>query len=306
MSIGAAAVRDGFDSQHGGIYETGLPGKGPVSTVKVSMLLCYQAVPPQGSWARHSAALPGHYSFQGMSSLVGRELCLPSPSQTVALASSACRLCILIPGPAQVWWVQAESMLALWKLHEHSQASDSRAAATAELEAGPDAGAGGGRDQSGQQGQSDCYLRVLQQTARFVRQYVTDGAGGGELFWEVQTDGTFKPTDKLERSTKGNMWKVGPWVPGNKAVWALLAVHADSCVRNSGLTCRALTGLLPAAVSKLVPAENMALSLLCMYPCAGELPQQQECAVPGAVDEQGRHLLRLQPADVCLCIFHLR
>lgn len=35
MSIGAAAVRDGFDSEHGGVYESGLPVVGPQSTVKV-------------------------------------------------------------------------------------------------------------------------------------------------------------------------------------------------------------------------------------------------------------------------------
>lgn len=35
MSIGAAAVRDGFDTQHGGIFESGLPSVGPQSKVKV-------------------------------------------------------------------------------------------------------------------------------------------------------------------------------------------------------------------------------------------------------------------------------
>lgn len=35
MSIGAAAVRDGFDPEHGGIYESGSPTGGPSSKVKV-------------------------------------------------------------------------------------------------------------------------------------------------------------------------------------------------------------------------------------------------------------------------------
>lgn len=146
MLIGAAAVRDGFDVQHGGIYETGLPVKGPVSTVKV-------------------------------------------------------------------WWVQAESMLALWKLHEHSQSSaDGSTATGSDSEAAPGTGAGGARwlDQHGQQ---QSYLRMLAQTARFVRRYVTDDAGDGELFWQVEADGTYKQTDNLERSTKGNMWKVGSLGP---------------------------------------------------------------------------------------------
>ncbi len=37
MSIGAAAVRDGFDKQHGGIYESGLPSVGPQSKVRLCL-----------------------------------------------------------------------------------------------------------------------------------------------------------------------------------------------------------------------------------------------------------------------------
>lgn len=118
MSIGAAAVRDGYDSLHGGVYETGLPVTGPQSTLKV-------------------------------------------------------------------WWVQAESMLALWKLHQYYGSSRGAAGnAGAGLAAGevdaewhkpPRPGRGGQR-----------YLRVLAKTAKFVRQHVTDEAGGGEQFWQVR------------------------------------------------------------------------------------------------------------------------
>lgn len=199
MSIGAAAVRDGFDSQHGCIYETGLPVTGPVSTVKV-------------------------------------------------------------------WWVQAESVLALWKLHEHSQSSDGSAAAAAtatgsDSEAAPGTAAGGGQEQhrqqhersqssddspaatwsdseaapstaagAGGQGrheQQSYYLHVLAQTARFVRQYLTDDAGGGELFWQVEADGSYKPTKNLERSTKGNMWKVCGGSLGPELVPVPIAVFTN-------------------------------------------------------------------------------
>jgi mannose/cellobiose epimerase-like protein (N-acyl-D-glucosamine 2-epimerase family) len=111
MSIGAAAVRDGFDWQYGGIYETGLPVTGPTSTLKV-------------------------------------------------------------------WWVQAESMLALWKLHQHYGRGHGQLEATA---AGAvDAGGAGGDRQ---------YLRALATTASFTLQHLTDTAGGGEQFWQVSQKG---------------------------------------------------------------------------------------------------------------------
>jgi hypothetical protein len=40
MSIGAAAVRDGFDTQHGGIFESGQPSLGPQSKVRAHCAQC--------------------------------------------------------------------------------------------------------------------------------------------------------------------------------------------------------------------------------------------------------------------------
>ena len=37
MSIGAAAVRDGFDDKLGGVFESGLPFTGPQSKAKVGL-----------------------------------------------------------------------------------------------------------------------------------------------------------------------------------------------------------------------------------------------------------------------------
>lgn len=103
MNIGKAAVRDGFDKQHGGVYESGSPS-GPSSRVKV-------------------------------------------------------------------WWVQAESMLALWKLHSFFGSSASAAANAT-------GSATGNRPTN--------YLRLLADTARFVKQYQTDNAVAGEQFWQVR------------------------------------------------------------------------------------------------------------------------
>jgi hypothetical protein len=115
MSIGAAAIRDGYDAQHGGVYESGSALEGPTG--------------------------PG-------SSLV------------------------------KVWWIQAESMLALWKLHEYFN-----------IDAAPAAS----NDDDGS-GEADAdsvdYLHVLARTVRFVRDHQTDGSGSGEQFWQVsQLDG---------------------------------------------------------------------------------------------------------------------
>jgi len=101
MNIGAAAVRDGFDKQHGGVFESGSPA-GPSSRVKV-------------------------------------------------------------------WWEQAESMLALWKLHSFFGSS---AAANA--------------TGSAKSNQPTNYLKLLADTARFVWQYQTDNAVAGEQFWQVR------------------------------------------------------------------------------------------------------------------------
>jgi len=133
MSIGAAAVRDGFDTQHGGIFESGQPSLGPQSKVKV-------------------------------------------------------------------WWVQAESMLALWKLHQYyglGEGATAAAPAAAVKGSGADAAAGGRLR----------YLRVLAKTAAFVREHSTDAAGGGEMFWQVEADGSWAPSGDLNKDTKGNTWK---------------------------------------------------------------------------------------------------
>ncbi|WIA09790.1 hypothetical protein OEZ85_009165 [Tetradesmus obliquus] len=107
MNIGAAAVQQGYDAVHGGVFESGLPGRAPNSTAKV-------------------------------------------------------------------WWVQAESMMALWKLWQHS----------------------------GEVG----YLRKLAHSTRFVRQHVLDNVYG-EMFWQVEADGTSKFYNNTNLDTKGNMWK---------------------------------------------------------------------------------------------------
>jgi hypothetical protein len=85
MDIGAAAVQQGYDAVHGGVFESGLPGQAPSSTLKV-------------------------------------------------------------------WWVQMESVMALYKLYEHS------------------------RDSS--------YLRKLAQSTRFVREHGLDSSYG-EMYWQV-------------------------------------------------------------------------------------------------------------------------
>ena len=80
----------------------------------------------------------------------------------------------------KVWWVQAESMLALWKLHQYYGLGEGAAAAAAPAAAvkgsGADAAAGGRLS----------YLRALAKTAAFVREHSTDAAGGGEMFWQVR------------------------------------------------------------------------------------------------------------------------
>lgn len=109
MSIGAAAVRDGYDMQHGGVYESGSPTTGPQSKIKV-------------------------------------------------------------------WWVQAEAMLALWKLHQYyDQPEQGGAGSTSQ-----------GDGLGGSSGSAPSYLEVLAHTVSFVREHQTDAAGGGEQFWQVR------------------------------------------------------------------------------------------------------------------------
>jgi hypothetical protein len=67
---------------------------------------------------------------------------------------------------AKVWWIQANAMLALWKLHQYY----------------------GGVSNSFAEGavnDRQNYLAVLAGTTRFVRQYQTDNEVAGEQFWQV-------------------------------------------------------------------------------------------------------------------------
>lgn len=107
MSIGAAAVRHGFDNIHGGLFEYGQPETGPQSLVKV-------------------------------------------------------------------WWIQAESTLALWKLYEYYNDMQ--------------------------------YLRQLAATTHFTAKYVNDGQFG-EQFWQVEPDGTYRSESDPAGGNKGNRWK---------------------------------------------------------------------------------------------------
>lgn len=93
IAVGEAAVRGGYDQQHGGIFEYGSATGGPDSKVKV-------------------------------------------------------------------WWIQAEAMLALWKLYEWHEEAKS--------------------------GSSQLYLQMLADTVRFVQEHVTDTEGPGEQFWQVR------------------------------------------------------------------------------------------------------------------------
>jgi hypothetical protein len=77
----------------------------------------------------------------------------------------------------KVWWVQAESMLALWKLHQYYGLGEGAA--------GPAAAGQGSRADAAAGGRLR-YLRVLAKTAAFVREHSTDTAGGGEMFWQVR------------------------------------------------------------------------------------------------------------------------
>jgi mannose/cellobiose epimerase-like protein (N-acyl-D-glucosamine 2-epimerase family) len=107
-AMAAAALRDGFDTQHGGVFESGTPHGGAASRVKV-------------------------------------------------------------------WWVQAESMLALWQLYAH--------------------------------GGSPLRLKQLARTAAFIRTYLDDSqkpGAPGEQVWQVEANGTRRIWGSSE---KGNIWK---------------------------------------------------------------------------------------------------
>lgn len=106
LSIGEAAIRAGYDTRHGGVFEKGSP-TAVNSTVKV-------------------------------------------------------------------WWIQTESMLAMWKLYRHTS--------------------------------NTTYLQKLVQTAGFVRQHVLDN-DYGEFYWQVEANGTYVPSRDLDKGTKGNRWK---------------------------------------------------------------------------------------------------
>lgn len=77
---------------------------------------------------------------------------------------------------SKVWWVQADAMLALYKLHRYFDAAG-RNTTTATAAAAGTAGNGTKPD----------YLQLLADTARFVRQHQTDNEVAGEQFWQVRT-----------------------------------------------------------------------------------------------------------------------
>lgn len=119
VSVGAAAARDGYDSQHGGVFEGGT-AEGPVSKVKV-------------------------------------------------------------------WWVNAEAMLAFYKLHEHQQQQQALVAATAAVQQGSTAAGAVGGVGGDDEADSNMYLRMLADTVRFVKQHLVNHKGGGEQYWQVRS-----------------------------------------------------------------------------------------------------------------------
>jgi hypothetical protein len=253
MSVGAAAVRDGFDSQAGGIFESGGAEAGPQSRLKV-------------------------------------------------------------------WWVQAEALLALWKLHVWfdgtaggAGADSAGVAANATASNSAAAGGGGGgqhtssnnsaaspqlqQQQQRQQQQhhhhywwyhqqgSSYYLRVLQETVRFVKERQTDSAGGGEQFWQVGVGvcwcgahtvcvrGMLMPlsqalchaSSQLQSGVHdSDTLQLGAHVCG---AWCTVA-RPDGCRRQLAGHWRRLQGLKGLDVEE-------------------QLPQQPQRALPGAVDAAG-------------------
>lgn len=110
MSVGAAAVKASYDSQHGGVFEHSQPGTATNVTSK-----------------------------------------------------------------AKIWWVQAESMLGLWKLYKYYD-NDKQ------------------------------YLEKLADIVKFVRNHVTD-AMYGEQYWQVEEKGTYNLGMDPAHGAKGNKWK---------------------------------------------------------------------------------------------------
>lgn len=77
---------------------------------------------------------------------------------------------------SKVWWVQADAMLALYKLHRYFDAVGRNTTTATAVAAGT----------AGNAARLD-YLQLLADTARFVRQYQTDNEVAGEQFWQVRT-----------------------------------------------------------------------------------------------------------------------
>jgi hypothetical protein len=74
---------------------------------------------------------------------------------------------------AKIWWIQNEGMLGAWKLYQYF---------------GGNVGSQGGGNSSEESGQTD-YLKVLADTARFLRQHQADSVYG-EQYWQVGGIGT--------------------------------------------------------------------------------------------------------------------
>lgn len=76
---------------------------------------------------------------------------------------------------AKVWWVQAESVLAFWKLHQHALSTSSSSS---------NVDTAGNTGSNSHSYSKSSYLQMLVRTASFVRRHLTDSAG--EQFWQVR------------------------------------------------------------------------------------------------------------------------
>lgn len=72
-------------------------------------------------------------------------------------------------------------MLALWKMHQYYDTPGLRRTAATTTSSSRR-----GRGSAGRQArQPPTYLEMLERTARFVRQHMTDVKGTGEQYWQV-------------------------------------------------------------------------------------------------------------------------
>lgn len=76
--------------------------------------------------------------------------------------------------------LSTESMLALWKLHQHYDLGLAASSTSS------DNSKGSANTSTSSSLSSTKYLQLLARTAEFVRDHVTDNEGGGEQFWQVR------------------------------------------------------------------------------------------------------------------------